>query len=113
MALLQLLGVFTLISVVTTQTPAPRLASPDPVTVTFRTEPRLEVAIDAVCRVARVTCQLDPTLDAAVRAQAIGPAPLAFVNASLDEALSFLTSRAGLTYTVVDSQTVRIHPQGR
>lgn len=113
MALLQLLAMSTLVSVATTQAPAPRLTAPAPVTVTFTTEPTMEVAIDAVCRVARVTCRLDPTVDAAVRAQVVGPAPMAFVNASLDNALSFLTLRAGLTYTVVDSQTVRIHTRGR
>jgi hypothetical protein len=113
MALLPLLIVSTLISAVPIQTAAPQLAAPDPVTVTFSAEPTLEVALDAVCRVAGVTCRLDPRIDAAMRAQAIGPAPLAFVNASLDKALSFLTSRAGLAYTIVDSQTVWIHPQGR
>jgi hypothetical protein len=113
MVLSLLLAASMLTSVVATQTPTPGLAASDRVTVTFRAEPTLEVAIDAVCRVARVTCEIDRTVDAAARSRAIGPAPIAFVDASFEEALSFLTSRGGLTYTVVDSQTVRVHPQGR
>lgn len=85
----------------------------DRITVTFRSEPRLEDAVRSICRVAGITCQLDDSIGAEARSRMIGPAPLAFSDALVEDALHFLTSRADLAYSVVDARTVRIHPPAR
>jgi type II secretory pathway component GspD/PulD (secretin) len=104
---LLLAGVLALTSTTAFAQSQPLDANPEPVTVTF-VDAKLEDALGFIARAAGVTIEFDATVTEEMRRAPLSPQPIRMTGITIEEALSILTARNGLTYTVIGPKAVRI-----
>jgi hypothetical protein len=111
MRMLSFVGALLLTSATALSAQSPALAAP---TLTLKfLSPSVEAAVATVARAAGVQIQWDESVPAEVRVRPLSEGPILMVDASPERVLTFVTSRHGLAFTVVDAKTVRIHAKPR
>ena len=89
----------------------PALRPATPFNVTF-VRASFEEAISTISRITGVTIELDQSVPEQLRREPLAESAINLRGATLDETLEWVTRMKGLTYSVVNAQTVRIHAKG-
>ena len=87
------------------------LAPASPVNITF-VKASFEEAVSAIARVTGVTIEIDQSVSAELRRELIAEGPINLRGTTIEQTLEFVTARKGLTYSIVNTQTVRIYKRG-
>ena len=84
------------------------LGQASPVNITF-VKASFEEAVSAIARVTGMMIELDQSVADELRREPIGEGPINLRSTTIEQAHEFVTARKGLTYSMVNAQTVRIY----
>ncbi len=79
-----------------------------PISVTFNETAPFEDAISLLAKVTGVTIEFDQTVPERVRRQPMTDSRIVLRDVNLEQAVAFLTERMGLSYIVIEGQSIRI-----
>ena len=83
------------------------IANPNPINLTFIEEAPIGEALSVVARFAGITLEFDATVTEEMQRAKLSER-IRVVDASAEDVIAALTSKNGLTYTVIGPNTVRI-----
>lgn len=78
-----------------------------PLNVTFQTPAQVEEALTFLARLGAITIEFDATVTEAMRSAPLAK-PIRLRDATLEQALTVITSSNGLTYTISGPKAIRI-----
>jgi hypothetical protein len=85
----------------------PLEVSQAPLNVTFQTPAQVEEALAFLARLGAITIEFDATVTEAMRSAPLAT-PIRLRDATLEQALTVITSLNGLTYTIIGPKAVRV-----
>ena len=101
-------GVLVLTSTATSAAQTQQLdVSQGPLTVRFLDKAQVEEVLTFIARHSTITIEFDATVTEAMRSAPIAK-PMLLRDATLEQALTVLTSTNGLTYTITGPKAIRI-----
>ena len=96
------------VTLLTASLPDQGQAAPAPLNITF-VKASFEEAVSTIARVTGVTIEIDQSVPNELRREPIADGPVNLRGTTIEQTLEFVTTRKGLTYSIVNAQTVRIY----